>query len=39
MFNSKESTVERLILPDWAPKTVQGVPFQFVDPQDAGSRT
>jgi hypothetical protein len=33
MFNSLESTVERLILPDWKPRTVEGVPFHFVDPQ------
>jgi hypothetical protein len=32
MFYAKDSTVERLILPDWSPRTVKGVPFQFVDP-------
>jgi putative heme-binding domain-containing protein len=32
MFYSKEATVERLILPDWSPRTVKGVPFHFVDP-------
>ena len=32
MFYSKDATVERLILPDWSPRTVKGVPFQFVDP-------
>ncbi len=32
MFFDKASTIERLILPTWAPKTVKGVPFQFVDP-------
>ncbi len=32
MFFTKESTVERLILPDWSPRTVKGVPFHFVDP-------
>jgi hypothetical protein len=34
MFFSKESEVERLILKDWSPRTVKGVPFQLVDPQD-----
>ncbi len=33
MFYSKDATVERLILPDWSPRTVKGVPFHFVDPQ------
>jgi putative heme-binding domain-containing protein len=32
MFYSKDSTVERLILPEWSPRIVKGVPFQFVDP-------
>src|SRR5437868_3477942 len=32
MFNSKNAQVERLILPDWSPRTVKGVPFHFVDP-------
>ncbi|MSU79424.1 MAG: c-type cytochrome [Gemmataceae bacterium] len=32
MFFSKAATVERLILPDWSPRTVKGVPFHFVDP-------
>jgi putative membrane-bound dehydrogenase-like protein len=36
MFFSKESLIERLAFPDWSPKTVEGVPFQLVDPQ--GSR-
>jgi uncharacterized protein len=34
MFYSKESDVERLIFPDWAPRTFKGVPFHLVDPQD-----
>jgi putative membrane-bound dehydrogenase-like protein len=34
MFYSKESETERLILKDWSPRTVKGVPFHFVDPQD-----
>jgi putative membrane-bound dehydrogenase-like protein len=33
MFFNSESTVERLIFPDWSPKTFQGVPFVLVDPQ------
>ncbi len=34
MFNSKRSRVERLVFPDWSPKTFAGVPFQLVDPRD-----
>jgi hypothetical protein len=33
MFHSKDSDPERLIFPDWTPKTVDGVPFILVDPQ------
>jgi putative heme-binding domain-containing protein len=33
MFNSEEADVERLVFPDWSPKTVQGVPFLLVDPR------
>ncbi len=33
MFYASESPVERLIFPDWSPKTFQGVPFALVDPQ------
>jgi uncharacterized protein len=33
MFFSPDSTIERLIFPDWSPKTFQGVPFSLVDPQ------
>jgi hypothetical protein len=33
MFYSKEAGAERLIFPDWSPKTFAGVPFQLVDPQ------
>ena len=33
MFYSKDADVERLIFPDWKPKTFQGVPFVLVDPQ------
>ena len=33
MFYDTDSTVERLVFPDWSPKTFEGVPFQLVDPQ------
>jgi uncharacterized protein len=33
MFFSKESTIERLVFPDWKPKTFNGVPFLLVDPR------
>ena len=33
MFYDPDSQVERLIFPDWAPKTVEGVPFVLIDPQ------
>jgi len=33
MFNNEEASVERLIFPDWKPKTFAGVPFNLVDPQ------
>ncbi len=36
MFFDEESTAERMVFPDWSPKTFEGVPFQLVDPQ--GSR-
>jgi len=32
MFYDAESTVERLVFPDWGPKTFRGVPFTLVDP-------
>jgi putative heme-binding domain-containing protein len=34
MFYASESPVERLIFPDWSPKTFEGVPYQLVDPRD-----
>ncbi len=34
MFSDKSSASERLIFPDWKPKTFQGVPFTVTDPQD-----
>jgi putative membrane-bound dehydrogenase-like protein len=33
MFYSKASDLERLVFPDWSPKTFEGVPFQLVDPR------
>jgi putative heme-binding domain-containing protein len=33
MFFSEQSTVERMIFPDWKPKVFEGVPFLLVDPQ------
>ncbi|WP_020473492.1 PVC-type heme-binding CxxCH protein [Zavarzinella formosa] len=33
MFIDEAATVERLIFPDWKPKTFEGVPFILVDPQ------
>jgi hypothetical protein len=33
MFYDEASTTERLIFPDWKPKTVGEVPFVLVDPQ------
>ena len=33
MFYDADSEIERLVFPDWSPKTVDGVPFVLVDPQ------
>jgi hypothetical protein len=33
MFNREDSTIERMIFPDWSPKTFEGIPFNLVDPQ------
>jgi hypothetical protein len=33
MFFDEESRIERLVFDDWSTKTVEGVPFQLVDPQ------
>jgi uncharacterized protein len=33
MFIDENAPVERLIFPDWKPKTVDGVPFILIDPQ------
>jgi putative membrane-bound dehydrogenase-like protein len=34
MFHDETSTAERLVFPDWGPKTVEGIPFVLVDPQE-----
>jgi putative heme-binding domain-containing protein len=33
MFEDADSKPERLVFPDWSPKTVDGVPFVLVDPR------
>ena len=33
MFYSAESRAERLALPDWSGRSIEGIPFQFVDPE------
>ncbi|HEX4613763.1 MAG TPA: glycosyl hydrolase, partial [Urbifossiella sp.] len=33
MFFDENGTTERLVFPDWKPKTFNGVPFVLVDPQ------
>jgi putative membrane-bound dehydrogenase-like protein len=33
MFFAEDSTIERMIFPDWKPKVFDGVPFVLVDPQ------
>jgi len=35
MFNDENNPQERLVFADWGPKTVEGVPFVLVDPQDS----
>ena len=32
MFYDADSTVERLVFPDWGPKSFKGIPFALVDP-------
>ena len=32
MFFSEESEIERMVFPDWTPKSFAGVPFYLVDP-------
>ncbi|MCA1684387.1 MAG: c-type cytochrome [Planctomycetia bacterium] len=33
MFHGKDAAAERLIFPDWSPKTFEGIPFSLVDPE------
>ncbi|WP_435015917.1 PVC-type heme-binding CxxCH protein [Tundrisphaera sp. TA3] len=33
MFFDPDSSIERLVFPDWTPKTFEGVPFVLVDPR------
>ena len=33
LFYAPQNEVERLVFPDWKPKTFQGVPFALIDPQ------
>ncbi len=33
MFFSSQDTTERLIFPDWKPKTFKGIPFILIDPE------
>ena len=33
MFYDPDSTIERMVFPDWSPKTFEGIPFSLVDPQ------
>ncbi|MEX1223081.1 MAG: c-type cytochrome, partial [Pirellulales bacterium] len=35
MFYGEDAEAERLVFPDWSPKTFAGVPFHLVDPQGA----
>jgi putative membrane-bound dehydrogenase-like protein len=34
LFTNETADVEKLIFPDWSPKTFAGVPFSLIDPQD-----
>jgi len=38
MFQDREAQVERLIFPDWNPRTLCGIPFNLVDPQGERAR-
>ncbi|MCA9200896.1 MAG: c-type cytochrome, partial [Planctomycetales bacterium] len=33
MFSGGRNRQERMVFPDWSPKTFEGVPFQLIDPQ------
>ncbi len=37
MFYSRDSRAERLVFPDWGPKTYAGVPFVLADPQNGNA--
>ena len=37
MFYDEKGDVERLIFPDWSPKTFEGVPFTLIDPREGRS--
>lgn len=38
MFTDKANHVERLLLDDWSPKTIAGIPFVLTDPQAGAVR-
>lgn len=38
MFTDPQNGVERLILDDWSPRTISGVPFVLTDPQEGAVR-
>src|SRR6185369_10893246 len=38
MFHDESSMNERIVFPDWTPKTVDDVPFVLVDPQDGKAK-
>jgi hypothetical protein len=38
MFYGEEVLGERMLMRDWAPRTVEGVPFMFLDPQEGRTR-
>ncbi|MEL7497920.1 MAG: PVC-type heme-binding CxxCH protein [Planctomycetota bacterium] len=38
MFNRRDNKRERLILPEYGMQTVEGIPFQLIDPQDRATK-
>ena len=38
MFYDRAAPAERLVLPDWKPRTVAGVPFVLTDPRDGRTK-
>lgn len=34
MFYGEKGTIERLVLKDWKPREINGVPFKLIDPQE-----